>query len=224
MLDAKCLVTYNAAHMSSDPKAWRGLYAIIDVEACGLRSAADVARAVLAGGCAVLQLRAKRSSLAETRALATQLQRLCKEARVPFVLNDFVALAAELDLDGIHLGQTDMPLSQARTLAPRARLGFSTHSLEQAAAAELAGADLIGFGPVFSTASKENPDPVVGTQRLAELMAVARVPVVAIGGIDLTNIDYVARTGVPLVACIGAICKAQDPRAAAAALHRAACP
>jgi thiamine-phosphate pyrophosphorylase len=208
--------------MSSDPKAWRGLYAIIDVEACGVRSPAEVASAVLAGGCAVLQLRAKRSSLAETRVLATELQALCRNARVPFVLNDFVELAAALDLDGIHLGQGDMPLSQARTIAAHAYLGLSTHSLEQARTAELAGADLIGFGPVFSTASKENPDPVVGTEQLTTLMAVARVPVVAIGGIDLTNVDYVARTGVPLIACIGAICKAADPRAAAAALHRAA--
>lgn len=208
--------------MSSDPKAWRGLYAIIDVEACGSRSPAKVASAVLAGGCAVLQLRAKRSNTAETRALATELQALCKKAGVPFVLNDFVALAAELDLGGIHLGQTDMPLSQARTVAPRACLGLSTHSLEQARAAELAGADLIGFGPVFSTASKENPDPVVGIEQLTELMAVTRVPVVAIGGIDLTNINYVAQTGVPLIACIGAICKAGDPTSAAAALHRAA--
>lgn len=208
--------------MICDPNGWRGLYAIIDLEACGVRAATDVAEAVLAGGCAALQLRAKRANEAERRALATALQALCKTAGVPFVVNDDVALAAELGADGVHLGQTDMPLSQARAIAPGACLGLSTHSLSQARDAERHGADLIGFGPVFSTVSKENPDPVVGTPVLSELVQSARVPVVAIGGIALTNIHHVAATGVPLVACIGAICRASDPRAAAAALHHAA--
>jgi thiamine-phosphate pyrophosphorylase len=205
--------------MSADLASWRGLYAIIDVQACGSRSPVRVAEAVLAGGCAVLQLRAKALAADATRALAKELSALCAGARVPFVLNDHVALARELGADGAHLGQTDMPLAQARAVAGDLYLGLSTHSIEQAREAEQLGADLIGFGPVFGTASKENPDPVVGTAALAELMRAVRIPVVAIGGIDLTNIDQVIATGVPLVACIGAICKAPDPRAAAAALH-----
>jgi len=205
--------------MKPDFSSWRGLYAIIDVEACGARPPADIAAAVLAGGCAVLQLRAKRSSDAVTRSLGRALQALCNKARVPFVLNDHAALAAELRADGVHLGQNDMPLSQARALAPNACLGLSTHSLEQARQAEQLGADLIGFGPVFATTSKAQPDPVVGLAMLAELMARTTLPVIAIGGVDLTNIGQVIETGVPLIACIGAICKANDPRAAAAALH-----
>jgi len=205
--------------MKADPKGWRGLYAIVDVEACGARDPVEVARAVLAGGCAVLQLRAKGMTAADARSLASDLFSLCGEARVPFVLNDYVELAAELGAQGVHLGQTDMPLPRARALAPQACIGLSTHSLAQARAAEQLGADLIGFGPVFGTTSKANPDPVVGPASLAALLAEVSVPVVAIGGIDLINLDQVVASGVPLVACIGAICRASDPRAAAAALH-----
>lgn len=205
--------------MKADPNGWRGLYAIIDVEACGACSPVEIARAVVAGGCAALQLRAKGADVADVRALASDLFSLCGEAGVPFVLNDHVELAAELGAQGVHLGQTDTPLSRARVLAPQACIGLSTHSLEQARAAEQLGADLIGFGPVFGTTSKESPDPVVGPAALAPLLAAVSLPVVAIGGIDLTNLDQVVASGVPLVACIGAICKASDPRAAAAALH-----
>jgi thiamine-phosphate pyrophosphorylase len=205
--------------MSADPNSWHGLYAIIDVEACGARPPLEIARAVLDGGCAVMQLRAKRMNELETRRLGRALTALCQERGVPFVLNDHVALAAELGADGVHVGQGDMPLSQARAIAPTLCIGLSTHSLAQARQAERLGASVIGFGPVFSTASKDNPDPVVGVAGLAEIVAAVRTPVVAIGGIDLTNIDYVAQTGVPLVACIGAICRAEDPRAAARDLH-----
>lgn len=205
--------------MRPDPNEWRGLYAIIDVEACAPRSPREVAAEVLAGGCAVLQLRAKRSTEAETRALAHELRALCAHARIPFVINDHPALAAEVGADGVHLGQGDMPLARARALAPNACLGLSTHTLAQAERAAQLGADLIGFGPVFATRTKDDPDPVVGTEALAALMTTARLPVVAIGGIDRSNIAAVARTGVPLIACIGALCKASDPRAAAAELH-----
>lgn len=205
--------------MKSDPKSWRGLYAIIDVEACGARAPVDVARAVLDGGCAVMQLRAKRANAMETRTLARDLAALCRTRAVPFVLNDHVALAAELGADGVHLGQGDMPLSQARALAPGLCIGLSTHSLAQAVAAERHGADLIGFGPVFATASKDDPDPIVGVSGLREVVGAVGVPVVAIGGIDLVNLDYVVATGASLVASIGAICKADDPTAAARALH-----
>jgi thiamine-phosphate pyrophosphorylase len=205
--------------MKSDPKSWRGLYAIIDVEACGARAPIEIAAAVLDGGCAVMQLRAKRANEVETRALGRALTALCRERGVPFVLNDHVALAAELGADGVHVGQGDMSLSRARSLAPALCIGLSTHSLAQAHEAERLGADLIGFGPVFATASKRDPDPVVGLTGLAEIVRAVRVPVVAIGGIDRVNLDYVVRTGVPLVACIGAICRAEDPKAAARALH-----
>lgn len=201
--------------------AQRGLYAIIDVEACGARSPLEVAAAVLEGGCAILQLRAKRSSDDEVLALGHALRALCTRANVPFVLNDRVELASAVRADGVHLGQDDMPIREARalTLASGLAIGISTHDLEQARAAQLAGADLIGFGPVFATQSKAQPDAVVGLAALAEVVRSVSIPVVAIGGIDLDNAKNVAQTGVPLAAAIGALCRASDPKRAAAALH-----
>ena len=213
----------------------RGLYAIIDVDACGARSPIDIAAAVLEGGAAMLQLRAKRSSDEEVRALGHQLRALCTRAGVPFVLNDRPELAFELHADAVHLGQHDMPIAEARALLgalTRGRqdqrhgelqIGISTHSLAQASAAQDAGADLIGFGPVFATQSKEQPDPVVGLAALAEVVSLARIPVVAIGGIDLSNVASVAQTGAPWAAVIGALCRATDPKGAARALHAALC-
>ena len=205
----------------------RGLYAIIDVEACAARSPIDIAAAVLEGGAAVVQLRAKRSSDAEVRALGLQLRPLCTRAGVPFVLNDRPELAIELQADAVHLGQSDMSIAEARALAlasgRKLGIGVSTHSLAQASAAQDAGADLIGFGPVFATQSKEQPDPVVGLAALAEVVKRVRIPVVAIGGIDRSNIASVAHTGVAFAAVIGAVCRAHDPMQAARELHAALC-
>jgi thiamine-phosphate pyrophosphorylase len=221
-------------HLGHALNAHRGLYAIIDVEACGARSPIDVAAAVLEGGVAILQLRAKRSSDAEILSLGRQLRALCSQASVPFVLNDRPELAVELQADGVHLGQHDLPIAQARALTHAMtgrtaqglgafQIGVSTHSLEQASAAQANGADLIGFGPVFATQSKAQPDPVVGLAALAEVVRLVRIPVVAIGGIDLSNVADVAKTGVPLAAVIGAVCRAAEPARAARELHATLC-
>jgi thiamine-phosphate pyrophosphorylase len=199
----------------------RGLYAIIDVDACTERAPLDVAAAVLEGGCAMLQLRAKRCRDDEVLALGRQLRTLCADVGVPFVLNDRAPLSHVLGADGVHLGQEDLSIEAARSVAPGVMVGLSTHTLEQARMAAQRGADLIGFGPVFATASKENPDPVVGLQALSVVVSSVRIPVVAIGGIDLSNVESVAATGVAMAACIGALCRADDPCAAARALHAA---
>lgn len=200
----------------------RGFYAIVDPELCGDRDPAWVAREILEGGCALLQLRDKRDGDHAARALlAAELARACAEAAVPFVVNDHLALAVQVGAWGVHLGQGDMPLEQARALAPDLRVGLSTHSPEQAADALRRGADLIGFGPVFSTRSKSQPDPTVGVDALARTCAATARPVVAIGGIGLAELPAVVATGVPLVAAIAAVCGAADPRAAARAFHRA---
>jgi thiamine-phosphate pyrophosphorylase len=204
-----------------NPITRRGLYAIIDVDACGARSPLDVARAVLEGGCAMLQLRAKRSRDDEVITLGRSMRTLCAEVGVPFVLNDRAPLAHLLGADGVHLGQEDLAIEAARRVAPGLFVGLSTHSREQARIAEIRGADLIGYGPVFETASKENPDPVVGLQALSIVVSSVRIPVVAIGGIDLHNVESVARTGVAMAACIGALCRAPDPRAVAEVMHAA---
>lgn len=201
----------------------RGLYAIVDPELCLGRDPLAVADAILRGGCAVLQLRAKRLRASETDALASRLHAACRTSAVPFVINDHWSLAQRLGVEGVHLGQDDLALELARArLGPAIAIGLSTHDLVQARDAQARGADLIGFGPVFATRSKENPDPVVGLQGLSAVCSAVTVPVVAIGGITLDNVARVASCGPALIAAIGALCGADDPEHAARAMHRAA--
>lgn len=198
-----------------------GLYAIIDPEHCRGRDPLWVADEVLRGGCAALQLRAKqlpdRARLGLARALATR----CRAAGVPFWINDRVDLALLVDADGVHLGQDDLPLADARALWPNKRLGLSTHDLTQAEAAVAQGADLIGFGPIFPTSSKQNPDPCVGLEGLAAVCQRVRCPVIGIGGITAAHAAAVAEAGAAYAAVIGAVCAAHDPCEAAQILHRA---
>jgi thiamine-phosphate pyrophosphorylase len=200
--------------------SWRGLYAIVDPEHCAGRDPVTVAEAILAGGCAVLQLRDKHE--ATRAALARELLARCRGAGVPFVINDDLELALSLRADGVHLGQGDLPVERARALAGDAlAIGLSTHDLAQARAAAGRGADLIGFGPVFATATKLNPSPVVGVEGLHAVCEQAALPVVAIGGIGLANVAQVRAAGCSLAAVISAVCGASDPRLAAESLHRA---
>lgn len=200
----------------------RGLYAILDPDFCRGRDPFAVAEAILEGGCAVLQLRAKRGADDDWIALAHALQARCARADVPFVVNDRVELALRTGAAGLHLGQTDMPIEQARELCgPAVAIGVSTHDLPQARAAAARGADLIGYGPVFATGSKPDASPVVGLAGLRDACAAVAIPVVGIGGLGEQNAKAVAEAGAPLGAAISAVCGADDPRTAAARLHAA---
>lgn len=197
----------------------RGLYAIIDPEQCA-QDPEQLTKAVLRGGCAVLQLRDKHSRDADVVRLACSLAALCREHGVPFVLNDRFWLAREVNAQGTHLGQTDEPIENVRReLGSEIQIGVSTHNLEQAHDAVRRGADLIGFGPIFGTSSKKNPDPTVGLTLLATAVEQIRIPIVAIGGITLARAPEVAQTRVPLAAAIAALGKADDPERAARSLH-----
>jgi thiamine-phosphate pyrophosphorylase len=197
----------------------RGLYAIVDVEACGERPVLEVADAILSGGCALLQLRAKQLCDLELLELARALSTRCQKAGVPFVLNDRPELCEAAGAQGVHVGQGDASIELARAQAKHAFVGVSTHSLEQAQAADEAGADLVALGPLFPTRSKRDPDPVVGLALLEQVARELRAPVVAIGGITLDRAAEVAASGAALGAVISAICAAPDPEAAARALH-----
>jgi thiamine-phosphate pyrophosphorylase len=197
----------------------RGLYAIIDPEACR-SSPLLVAEAVLRGGCAALQLRAKRCTDQEFLDLGRQLVRACRMAGVPFYVNDRVQWVGELGADGVHVGQTDLPIEEVRArVAPGVKIGLSTHSLEQARDAQRRGADLIGFGPVFATTSKPDHDPVVGVAGVREVCREVNIPVIAIGGITERTAPEVVAAGAPLLAVISALCATDDPEGAARRLH-----
>jgi len=211
------------------PVRVRGYYAIVDAtpELCADGGAlAARARALLAARPCCLQLRAKAASARALEAAARRLLPLCREAGVPFCVNDRLDVALAVGADVIHLGQDDLPLADAqrvRAAAGRSDLiiGFSTHDVMQARAAAEAGADYIGFGPVFGTRSKLNPDPTVGLEALAEVCRTVRVPVVAIGGIALDAAPAVARAGAAAAAIIAAIDAAPDPTAAGRAVAAA---
>jgi thiamine-phosphate pyrophosphorylase len=200
----------------------RGYYAIVDVAPAALAdntALAQRARALLAANPCCLQLRAKGADAAALRDAARAIGPVCKEAGVPFCVNDRLDVALAVDADVIHLGQDDLPLAEARAvLAATGRrliVGISTHNLAQARAAAAAGADYIGFGPVFGTASKLNPDPVVGLATLAVVCREVSIPVVAIGGITLDQVAAVAATRASASAVISAVNAAPDPTASA---------
>lgn len=182
------------------------IYPITDTQISGLSHAEQVKR-LIAGGAALIQLREKRLSSREFYSDAVEAIRLARSAGARVIINDRVDLALALHADGVHLGQTDMPVEAARRLlGDEAVLGYSTHNIEQVRAALHLPIDYLAFGPTYATASKQNPDPVAGPQALARVRSLAaRLPVVAIGGINATNLHEVLGAGADSAAIISAI-------------------
>lgn len=181
-------------------------YPILDTEIAA-RHGVDVIHAaaeVLAGGAEILQFRHKRFFSRDVFATMERVAALCREARVPFVVNDRADLAV---LTGaiLHLGQEDLPPAAARKITgPNTIIGYSTHNEAQLRAAVTDGvADYLALGPIFGTASKENPDPTVGLAELQRLRPLANRPLVAIGGITRENARMVLAAGADSVSVIG---------------------
>lgn len=195
----------------------RGFYGILSEPRVGwLR----LARLMVDAGVPVIQLRAKRLDGAQLLRLARQIRAVVPQDRV-FLVNDRPDVAALVGADGVHLGQEDAPLVEARArLGPAAVIGLSTHDLGQVRAACALAPTYIGVGPVFPTRTKERPDPVLGLEGLAALCAAATVPTVAIGGIDLGNLDAVLRARPHAVCAVGAVNASADPGPVLAALMR----
>lgn len=176
----------------------------------------------LAGGITALQLRAKRMAGREMFDLAIALRDRCREAGVLFFVNDRVDIAMASGADGVHVGAKDLPLAETRRLVGRRVIvGFSPLDLDDVRAAKPAGADYVGLGPVFGTASKADAQPELGLFALAEQAAAAGLPSVGIGGIDVANAGSVIRAGVDGVAVISAIQGVADPKQAAQSLAMA---
>jgi len=179
------------------------VYAIVDAEVAD-RPLALAFRALNAG-CAMVQLRAKRIDDLAFLKIANRIRSACAHAEVPFVINDRADIAALVRADGLHLGQDDLSIEDARRIVGEMPISVSTHDLEQAERAERAGADLIAFGPVFETKTKENPDPVVGLTGLETVCRTVSRPVVAIGGITPENAASVLAAGARYIAVISAL-------------------
>ena len=196
-----------------------GLYAIVDPEHCAGREPTQVAKEILRGGCAVLQLRSKTYTDGQYIELARKLRSLCTAQSTPFVVNDRADIAKLVRADGLHLGQNDLPTNAARRVVGSMCLGRSTHDVEQAQSAIADGVNMIGFGPVFQTHTKVNPDPSVGLEELQKVVTSSKIPVVAIGGIGLENIASVSAAGPQFIAMISAVGLAPSPEAAARELQ-----
>ncbi len=179
------------------------LYAIIDPAMSN--EPLFLAGRALDAGCALLQLRAKHLDDRAFVSLAIELRDACRRRGVGFVINDRADIAKIVGADGLHLGQDDLGVADARRVVGQMQIGVSTHDLGQAQRAERDGADLIAFGPVFATQSKKNPDPVVGLHTLAEVCRVVARPVVAIGGITPENAGETLEAGASYIAVISAL-------------------
>jgi thiamine-phosphate pyrophosphorylase len=192
---------------SHTQRAFPKIYAILDTVSLTRRgiAVASAAGALLDAGIRIVQFRHKghfsRAVFEEARIVA----RLCHSAGATLVVNDRADVARLLDA-GVHLGQDDLAPADARTVLGASRLlGYSTHNREQLAAGNLEPVDYLAIGPVFGTSSKENPDPVVGVEALAELRKLTPQPLVAIGGITLDNARQAFSTGIDSVAVIGGL-------------------
>ncbi len=189
-----------------------GLYAICDTSFSLQYSHLELADLILQGGCKVLQLRMKgEKDLAKVRAATEQILSLKKNYDFTFILNDYVDLAAELSVDGVHVGQDDLSIAETRKkVGPKKIIGYSSHSLDEAIAGEKAGADYVALGAIFPTQTKGAGHPVQGLETLQTVVQSLTVPVVAIGGITLANLKSVLECKPAAIAVITALSKAPN--------------
>lgn len=168
----------------------------------------EMVAAALKAGAGWIQYREKEKTRREIYLEALKLRELTREFGAVFVVNDHADIAVAVDADGVHLGQDDLPMKEARGIMGKRIIGMSTHSVAEAVDAESAGADYIGFGPVFPTTTKDAGDPK-GVSMLGEIRRHVRIPVVAIGGITLENLARVRDAGADAVAVASAILRGE---------------
>jgi thiamine-phosphate pyrophosphorylase len=186
------------------------------------RPVLEAVEAAIAGGVSMVQVREKAGSSRAFYQMALELRALTKRLGTPLVVNDRLDIALAVGADGVHLGQSDLPLSAARKLAGAALfIGVSAGTEEEAEAAQRAGADYLGVGPVYPTGSKADARAVLGTERLRSVKNAVRIPVIGIGGISPANAAEVMKTGVAGVAVISAILSRPDIEAAAREMREA---
>ncbi len=202
----------------------RGLYVIIDPEVTGGRDPMEIARAAVNGGARMLQLRDKLRDKGEQLPLGLALRDLCAANDALLIINDHADLAAALGPDhvGLHVGQTDLPVAEARKiLAPGQVLGRSNREIDLIIESQDMGADHVAFGAMYTTTTKQVTRAPQGPERLKQARAAARVPLVAIGGITAENVAPVVEAGADAICVTAAVGSAPEPEAAAAALTEA---
>jgi thiamine-phosphate pyrophosphorylase len=195
------------------------LYLVTDRGLSLGRDTADIVRAAVAGGVTCVQLREKSCGTREFVREARAVRDILARTGVPLIINDRVDVALAVGADGVHLGQTDMLVADARRLTgPHMLIGVSAECVEDAVRAQAQGADYIGVSPVFATPTKTDTAPPLGLAGVAAIRAAVSLPVVGIGGIGPANAAEVIRAGCDGIAVVSAIVSAADPERAAAEL------
>jgi thiamine-phosphate pyrophosphorylase len=186
------------------------LYGIIDLGYVSPENAPVTLEKLIAGGIGIVQLRGKNHSIDELSLLAEKLLRLTMPAEVPLIANDHVQIAQRVDVQGVHVGQDDESIETVRAQVKRPIIvGKSTHSVEQATAAEREGADYIGFGPIFSTPTKPDYLPI-GLSQIREVHERVSIPIFCIGGIKLENLAQVIAAGAKRVVIVSGLLQASN--------------
>ncbi|MBT7081804.1 MAG: thiamine phosphate synthase, partial [Chloroflexi bacterium] len=191
-----------------------GVYLILDTAFLNGRSANDVAEQAIEGGVNIIQFRDKQSDKSAILKTAKALKKLCARKNVLFIINNHVDIALACDADGVHLGQSDLPIFDARALLPIGKIvGYTVGSLAEAQLAQDEGADYIAVGSIYTTTSKQNVT-VVGCETLRAICAKMSVPIVATGGITFNNAKQLIDTGTNAIAVISVILNEQDVKKA----------
>ena len=195
------------------------LYAVTDRYWTGEKTLYAQVKESLEGGVSIVQLREKKLDYLSFKEEALAIQKLCADYKVPFLINDNVQLAKEIDSDGVHIGQSDMALIEARKLLGNEKIiGVSAQTVEDALEAERNGADYLGVGAVFPTATKDDAVDV-SLETLKAICSAVKIPVVAIGGITKDNIRLLKGSGICGIAVISAIFAQKDIMSASKELH-----
>ena len=192
------------------------LYLVTDRDlSCG-RSTVEVVEAAVAGGVSCVQLREKHCSTREFITQARALKRFLKSKKIPLIINDRLDVALAVEADGLHLGQQDMTISDARKISGTSLIiGISAESVDDALRAEKEGADYIGISPVFATPTKSDTAPPLGLEGVKTIRKMIAIPIVGIGGINRQNALSVITAGADGIAVVSAIVGAKDPKDAA---------
>jgi thiamine-phosphate pyrophosphorylase len=194
------------------------LYGILDLGYINILQLAPVARAMIAGGVDLIQLRGKNFDPEQLTMLATKLHALASRHGVPLIINDHAEIARSVALEGVHVGQADMAIADVRALVDRPVLvGKSTHSFEQAISAQKEGADYIGFGPLFETPTKPDYLPI-GLDAIKKVHEAVRIPIFCIGGIKLNNLARVMAAGADRVVIVSELLQGNHVEALAHAV------
>jgi thiamine-phosphate pyrophosphorylase len=197
----------------------KGLHLVTDRALCGARGVDEVVRLAAQGGVASVQLREKTLPTRDFVEAAARLLAILAPHQIPLIINDRLDVALTIGAQGVHLGQSDLqPGIARRLLGPRALIGLSVETWADVVRAEEEPVDYLGVSPVFATATKTDTQPPWGIEGVARIRAFSRHPLVAIGGLNETNLAQTVRAGAAGIAVVSAICAAKDPLAATQAL------